>query len=123
MSQIKGTNTKPEQLLKKALWQAGVRYKTPKKPLFGKPDISLKKYKLVIFVDGTFWHGYDWGNRKHAIKSNQEFWIAKIERNMERDQEVNKYYQSKGWTVLRFWDFEVKGELGISLNKILNHFT
>jgi DNA mismatch endonuclease (patch repair protein) len=56
-------------------------------------------------------HGYDWENRKHAIKSNREFWIAKIERNMQRDQEVNTYYQSQGWTVLRFWDFEVKGEL------------
>jgi DNA mismatch endonuclease (patch repair protein) len=120
MSQIKGKNTKPEKLLKKAVWQAGVRYKTPKKPLFGKPDISLKKYKLVIFVDGAFWHGYDWENRKHAIKSNWEFWIAKIERNMQRDQEVNGYYQSKGWTVLRFWDFEVKGEIGDCLKLILN---
>ena len=122
MSQIKGTNTKPEQLLKKALWQAGVRYKTPKKPLFGKPDISLKKYKLVIFVDGTFWHGYSWEERKHTIKSNREFWIAKIERNMQRDQDVNAYYQSKGWIVLRFWDFEVKGELGIILNRVLDLF-
>jgi DNA mismatch endonuclease (patch repair protein) len=109
MSRIRSRGTKPEQLLKKALWQAGVRYKTPKKPLFGKPDISLKKYKLVIFVDGAFWHGHDWENRKNAIKSNPEFWIAKIERNMQRDQEVNAYYQSQGWTVLRFWDFEVKG--------------
>lgn len=120
MSQIKGKNTKPEKLLKKALWQAGVRYKTPKKQLFGKPDISLKKYKLVIFVDGSFWHGYDWENRKHAIKSNKEFWIAKIERNMQRDQEVNEYYQSKGWTALRFWDFEVKVELGVCLKFVLD---
>jgi DNA mismatch endonuclease (patch repair protein) len=120
MSQIRSKGTKPELLLKKALWQAGIRYKTPKKPLFGKPDISLKKYKLVIFVDGSFWHGYDWENRKHAIKSNQEFWIAKIERNMSRDQEVNAFYKSKGWTVLRFWDFEVKGELGICMRKVLS---
>ncbi|SFB40218.1 DNA mismatch endonuclease Vsr [Algoriphagus aquimarinus] len=56
---IRAKNTKPEKLLKKALWQAGVRYKTPKKPLYGKLEISLKMYKLVIFVDGTFWHGYD----------------------------------------------------------------
>tara|TARA_R110002072_G_scaffold118398_1_gene249792 strand:- start:11947 stop:12327 length:381 start_codon:yes stop_codon:yes gene_type:complete len=123
MSQIKSKGTKPEKLLKKALWQAGVRYKTPKKPLFGKPDISLKKYKLVIFVDGTFWHGYDWGNRKHSIKSNREFWIAKIERNMQRDQEVNAYYKSKGWTVLRFWDFEVKGELGACIKKVLDEIS
>jgi DNA mismatch endonuclease (patch repair protein) len=120
MSRIRSKGTKPEQLLKKALWQAGVRYKTPKKPLFGKPDISLKKYKLVIFVDGAFWHGHDWENRKHAVKSNREFWIAKIERNIQRDQEVNSYYQSRGWTVLRFWDFEVKGEVGLCIKTVLS---
>ena len=107
---------KLEKLLKKALWHSGIRYKTPKTPLFGKPDISLKKYKLVIFVDGSFWHGYDWENRKHLIKSNREFWIAKI----ERDQEVNSYYHSKGWTVLRFWDFEVKEELGACIKKVID---
>jgi DNA mismatch endonuclease (patch repair protein) len=119
MSRIRSRGSNPEQLLKKALWQAGVRYKTPKKPLFGKPDISLKKYKLVIFVDGAFWHGHDWEDRKHAIRSNREFWIAKIERNMQRDQEVNFYYHSRGWTVLRFWDFEVKREVGICMTKVL----
>lgn len=122
MSQIRSKGTKPEKLLKKALWLAGVRYKTPKKPLPGKPDISLKKYKLVIFVDGAFWHGYDWENRKQSIKSNREFWIAKIERNMQRDQEVNEFYKSKGWTVLRFWDFEVKGDFGVCLSAILRRF-
>lgn len=119
MSKIKAKDTQPEKLLKKALWHAGVRYKTPKHKLFGKPDISLKKFKLVIFVDGTFWHGYDWENRKHNIKSNREFWIAKIERNMQRDQEINAYYKTKGWTVLRFWDFEVKEEVGVCLSTIL----
>ena len=123
MSKIKGRNTKPEKLLKKALWHAGVRYKSPKHKLPGKPDISLKKYKLVIFVDGTFWHGYDWENRKEAIKSNREFWIAKIERNRERDREINAFYLSKGWTVLRFWDFEVKGELGVCLESVLRHIS
>ena len=90
----------------------GPRYKTPKKPLPDKPDISLKKYKLFIFVDGAFWHGYVWGNRKHSIKSNREFWIAKIERNMERDQEINEFYKSEG--------FEVKGEKGVCLKSIID---
>lgn len=120
MSRIKGKNTKPEKLLKKALWHAGVRFKTPKHKLPGRPDISLKKYKLVIFVDGTFWHGYDWEDRKGAIKSNREFWIAKIERNIERDREINAVYKSKGWTVLRFWDFEVKKELGACIKRVLD---
>ena len=100
-SQIRSKRTKPERLLKKSLREAGFRYKTSKTPLLGKPDISLKKYKLFIFVDGAFWHGFDWENLKHSIKSNREFWISKIERNMERDQEVNSLYKSKGWRVLR----------------------
>jgi DNA mismatch endonuclease (patch repair protein) len=123
MSQIKSKGTKPEKLLKKALWESGIRYKTPKKTLFGKPDFSLKKYKLVIFVDGAFWHGYDWEYRKNNIKTNREFWIAKIERNMERDLEVNEFYKNKGWTVLRFWDFEVKGELGACIKKVLDEIS
>ncbi|KPQ15226.1 MAG: DNA mismatch endonuclease / patch repair protein Vsr [Algoriphagus marincola HL-49] len=120
MSKIRSKGTQPEKLLKKALWHAGIRHKSPKKKLPGNPDISLKKYKLVIFVDGAFWHGYDWENRKNTIKSNREFWIAKIERNRERDQEINAFYRSKGWTVLRFWDFEVKGELGVCLKNVIN---
>ena len=96
MSRNRSKGTKPEILLKKAVWQAGIRYKTPNKVLPGKPDISLKKYKLVIFVDGAFWHGYNWENRKTTIKSNREFWIAEIERNMQRDQEINAYYRSRG---------------------------
>jgi len=120
MSKIRSKNTKPEKLLKKALWYAGIRYKTPKNQLPGKPDISLKKYKLVIFVDGTFWHGYEWEKRKDVIRSNREFWIAKIERNMQRDQEVNAFYLAKGWTVLRFWDFEVKGELGACMKRVVD---
>ena len=120
MSQIKGNNTKPEKLLKKALWHAGIRYKRNNQKLPGKPDISLIKYKLVIFVDGSFWHGHDWENRQSTIKSNRDFWIPKIERNMQRDREINRYYQSKGWTVLRFWDFEVKQELGSCVKRVVD---
>jgi DNA mismatch endonuclease (patch repair protein) len=119
MSQIKGKNTKPEKLLKKALWHAGIRHRSNKQKLPGKPDISLIKYKLVIFVDGSFWHGYDWENRKSDIKSNRDFWIPKIERNIQRDREINAHYRSKGWTVLRFWDFEVKQELGSCVKRVL----
>jgi DNA mismatch endonuclease (patch repair protein) len=120
MSRIKGKNTKPERLLKKALWHSGIRHKSNKQKLPGKPDISLIKYKLVIFVDGAFWHGHDWENRKSAIKSNQDFWIPKIERNRQRDREINAHYQSKGWTVLRFWDFEVKQELGMCVKRVVD---
>jgi DNA mismatch endonuclease, patch repair protein len=123
MSRIKCKNTKPEKLLKKSLWHAGVRYKSNKRKLLGKPDISLINYKLVIFVDGAFWHGYDWENRKSAIKSNRDFWIPKIERNRQRDREINHYYLSKGWTVLRFWDFEVKKELGSCVKRVVDELS
>jgi DNA mismatch endonuclease (patch repair protein) len=78
----------------------------------------LIKYRLVIFIDGAFWHGHDWDNRKESIKSNRDFWIPKIERNRQRDQEINDLYRSFGWTVLRFWDFEVKKELGICVKRV-----
>jgi DNA mismatch endonuclease (patch repair protein) len=82
----------------------------------------IGQFKLLIFVDGSFWHGYDWENRKQAIHSNREFWIAKIERNRQRDREVNAFYQSKGRTVLRFWDFEVKGEVGACIKRVMEVF-
>ncbi|ERM81309.1 Fis family transcriptional regulator [Rhodonellum psychrophilum GCM71 = DSM 17998] len=110
MSQIRGKNTKPEILLKKALWHAGLRHRSNKQKLPGKPDIAFLKYKLLIFIDGAFWHGYDWENRKESIKSNRAFWMPKIERNRQRDREINQHYVQKGWTVLRIWDFEVKRE-------------
>ncbi|WP_113923818.1 very short patch repair endonuclease [Cognataquiflexum aquatile] len=120
MSQIKGKDTKPEKLLKKALWHTGLRYRSNKINLPGKPDISFIKYRLVIFIDGSFWHGHDWENRKESIKSNRDFWIPKIERNMQRDAEINDFYRSGGWTVLRFWDFEVEKELGACVKRVVD---
>lgn len=110
MSKIRGKNTKPEILLKKALWHAGLRHRSNKQKLPGNPDIAFLKYKVLIFIDGAFWHGYDWEKRKDNIKTNRDFWQAKIERNMQRDRDINRYYAEKGWTVVRIWDFEVKKE-------------
>jgi len=120
MAKIKGNNTKPEILFKKAIWNAGLRYRSNQRKLPGKPDITFIKYKLLIFIDGSFWHGHDWGSRRKEIKSNRAFWIPKIERNMQRDREINRHYLSRGWRVLRFWDFEVKNELGVCVQKVLN---
>src|SRR5690606_1252653 len=120
MSRIRGKNTKPEIHFKKALWHPGVRYRSNRRRLPGKPDITIIKYKTAIFIDGAFWHGHDWDNRKLSIKSNRDFWIPKIERNMQRDREINHFYHAKGWTVLRFWDFEVKKELGVCVKKIMD---
>lgn len=118
-SHAKSKETDPAKLLKKALWQAGVRYKRPKTLLPGNPVITLKKDKLVIFVDNAIWHGYDWENRKHTIKTDSEYWIARIERIIQYDQEINTYYKSKGWSVLRFWDFEVNEELSKCLSSVV----
>ena len=96
MSRIKGKDTKPEKLLKKALWHTGLHHRSNKRKLPGKPDLTFIKYKLVIFVDGAFWHGHNWPERKQAIKSNRAFWIPKIERNIQRDHEINALYPQKG---------------------------
>ena len=119
MSNIRGKNTKPELLFRKALWKKNVRYRIDNKRLPGKPDVSIKKYKLAIFIDGEFWHGYDWDKRKMEIKSNQSFWIPKIERNMQRDRQVNQELFEKGYTVFRFWSNEILKDLDTCINDIL----
>ncbi|MCT8339586.1 very short patch repair endonuclease [Flavobacteriaceae bacterium TK19130] len=119
MSKIRGRNTKPELLLRKALWAKGLRYRVDSKLLPGKPDISIQKYKLAIFVDGAFWHGYNWDERKDTIKKNRRFWIPKIERNIQRDREVNHMLQQKGYRVFRFWEHEVKKNLNSCVHDIL----
>ena len=119
MSKIKGKNSKPELLFRKALWAKGIRYRIANKTLPGKPDISIKKYKLIIFIDGEFWHGYNWVERKETIKSNREFWIPKIERNMQRDKEVNQQLTEMGYTVFRFWSNDIKTELNKCINDVL----
>ncbi|WP_420603418.1 very short patch repair endonuclease [Flagellimonas sp.] len=119
MGKIRGKNTKPELAFRKALWAAGYRYRIDYKKLIGKPDIALKKYKTVIFIDGEFWHGHNWEERKHKIKTNREFWIPKIERNIQRDQEVNLALEEMGYTVFRFWESEVKKHLDTCLEKVI----
>jgi len=119
MSKIRGINTKPELLFRKALWKKGIRYRVDNKKLPGKPDVSIQKYKLAIFIDGEFWHGYNWDERKDNIKSNRDFWVPKIERNMQRDREVNQQLMDMGYTVFRFWEKEIKNELNICINDVL----
>lgn len=105
MAKIRSTGGKAETLLAKTLWHRGIRYFRNYKKLPGKPDIAITKYKLAVFVDGEFWHGYDWEHEKqHRLHHNREFWIAKIERNIARDREVTAQLEAMGWTVLRFWE-------------------
>ena len=118
MAKIKGINTKPEIKLRKAIWGLGYRYRKNVKKLPGAPDLVLSKYKLIIFIDGEFWHGYNWEEKKKKIKSNRDFWIPKIERNMQRDRHNNHLLKNAGWVVLRFWDHEINKELDKCLNTI-----
>ena len=108
MGRIKSQNTKPELKLRKALWNLGFRYRKNLRKLPGSPDIVYSKKKLVIFIDGEFWHGYNWPEKKSKIKTNREFWIPKIERNIQRDQQNNKLLIETGWHVIRFWENELK---------------
>ena len=121
MGKIRGKNTKPELAFRKALWATGYRYRIDSRKLIGRPDVVLNKYKTVVFIDGEFWHGYQWEERKPKIKTNKEFWIAKIERNRQRDQEVNKELKSLGYTVFRFWEKEIKKDLEGCLQKVITH--
>jgi len=111
MKAIKSSGTKAEILFAKALFTRGYRYRKNSVTVYGKPDISIKKLKLAIFIDGEFWHGKEWETKKSTIGTNTDFWHKKIERNMERDKEVNEKLRNEGWTVLRFWDKEVMKEL------------
>lgn len=105
MSKIRSTGGKAETLLAKRIWHEGYRYFRNYKKLPGKPDIAITKYKIAIFVDGEFWHGYDWENQKlKRIHTNREYWIPKIEKNMAKDRQVNDELRNMGWTVIRFWE-------------------
>ncbi len=120
MSKIRSTETKPEQLLKKELWKAGVRYRINVKALPGSPDIVVRKKMLVVFADGEFWHGYNWDIKKKKIKTNRKFWIPKIERNMQRDIENTKALKKLGFKVLRFWEHEIKKDTEKCVKKIMS---
>lgn len=118
MQAIKSKGSQIETLLGKALWEKGYRYRRNNKSVYGKPDFTLKKYKIAIFCDSEFWHGYNWEERKKDFKSNQNFWLTKIRRNIERDKEVNEQLRKEGWTILRFWGKNIKKNLLFCISEI-----
>lgn len=118
MSKIRSRNSKPELILRKALWSKNIRFRLHDKSLPGTPDIVIKKYKLAIFVDGEFWHGFDWKNKRETIKSNRLFWIPKIERNMQKDIRVNRALRDMDYVVFRFWTQDILKNLPKVLNQI-----
>lgn len=118
MKSNKGKDTKPELLLRKELWRRGLRYRKNYKELYGKPDIVFLGARIAVFVDGKMWHGYDWEHQKDDFKSRRDYWIPKIEQNIEHDYEVTQELISLDWLVMRFWDFEIKKNLQECADKI-----
>jgi DNA mismatch endonuclease, patch repair protein len=119
MSKIKSKNTKPEQIIRKKLWWMGYRYRLNFIGLTGKPDLVFAKKKILVFIDGSFWHGYKWEDKKKKLKSNRKYWISKIEKNMKRDIKNNMILLDMGWRVFRFWDFEVTNESDIYIKDLI----
>lgn len=107
MRQVKSKDSAIELALRKELWSRGLRYRKNVKTVYGKPDIAFIGKKIAVFCDSEFWHGYAWEISKDDFKSNRDFWIPKIERNIQRDKEVNEKLRSEGWIVLRFWGKEI----------------
>ena len=108
MASIHSASTKPEMMLRHALWYQGFRYRINDKSLPGRPDIVLPKYRTVIFVHGCFWHGHKDCKYYTIPKTNTEFWMAKVARNQERDQEVWRKLEAKGWSVIIVWECQLK---------------
>jgi len=116
MSAIKSKNTRPEMKLRRELWSRGLRYRVNLKTLIGKPDIVFTKAKLAIFCDGDFWHGNNWAIRglpslEDELERYNKYWSLKILTNIERDKKVTFNLEVNGWTVLRFWESEIKANL------------
>lgn len=113
MQHIRSMDTEIEILLRKALWHKGIRYRKNYSKIPGKPDIAITKYKIAIFCDSEFFHGKDWEELQPRLLKgdNGEFWVKKIGRNRERDEEINKQLEFMGWTVIRFWGNDIKKSL------------
>ncbi len=120
MRAIKSQDTSIEHMLRKALWKEEIRYRKNMTSIIGKPDIAITKYKIAIFCDSDFWHGYNWENSRHKIKSNLDYWIPKIERNMRRDEEVNELLKNAGWTLIRFWEHDIRKSLKACVEEVLS---
>ncbi|WP_283621816.1 very short patch repair endonuclease [Limosilactobacillus avium] len=103
MSNVHLKYGKDENLLALSLWHDGIRYRRNYKKLPGSPDIAITKYKIAVFVDGEFWHGYDWEYKKKRLKRNRNYWVQKIEENIRRDKRNDILLRKKGWQPIHFW--------------------
>ena len=109
MSRIRAKDTQPELLLRRALWSRGLRgYRLSVKNLPGRPDVAWKRHRVAVFVDGAFWHGHPSAFQRGK---SGKYWDRKIQRNMERDKQADAALEALGWSVLRFWDFEIRADV------------
>ena len=115
MSRVKSKNTKLELKLRKELWKNGYHFRVHYK-IKGNPDIVFIKKKIAVFIDGDFWHGYNWKLLKPKLKN--KFWINKIKNNMKRDIINNKFLRKEGWKVIRFWGHEINANLNGCIDRI-----
>ena len=120
MAHVSLKNGKAERILAKALWHSGVRYRKNDKRLPGSPDIAITKHKIAVFVDGEYWHGQNWEERKARLRSNRDYWIEKIEENMARDKRNNVSLSEMGWKVIRFWEKEVLKDTDSCVQRVLS---
>lgn len=118
MKAIRSKGTSLENIITKELWRKGFRFRKNVRKLMGNPDIAIQKYKTVIFLDSCFWHSCPTHGNKP--RSNVDYWEKKLIRNIERDRIVTKYYEEKGWNILRVWEHEVKNDLEGTVEKITN---
>lgn len=107
MSRVKASGSRIEKKIAVELRRQKIKFRRHQRQIEGNPDFVLTEQKVVIFCDSHFWHGYNWKKRRADHKSNKKFWFEKIERNMERDREVNKILKAQGWKVFRFWEHQI----------------
>lgn len=117
MSAIRGKGTKIEDAVARELFKSGIRFRRNVKDLPGTPDIAIKKYKIVIFLDSCFWHGCP--DHFKMPKSNCEFWEKKMKSNIARDKKINHYYKDNNWNILRVWEHDVEYRFETTILKIL----
>jgi DNA mismatch endonuclease (patch repair protein) len=116
MARIRSRDTKPELAVRRGLYAAGIRgWRCHPKSVPGKPDVAFIRWQVAVFVDGRFWHGHP---EYFTPGKSGEYWDKKIARTQERDRRANQMLTSAGWTVLRFWDFEVEDDLSRCLQVI-----
>ena len=107
MSHVKTKRNSAEIMIAKSLWHRGYRYRLNYKALPGSPDIALAKYRIAIFIDGEFWHGKDFEQRKNKLKNNKDYWIEKIQENIDRDLRNDKLLRQMDWYPIHFWSNDV----------------